>query len=176
MATTGYHVSGTLQTGSLWAAASTAATANTPKATCSQHTLPAVVFLYDSSLLDVLTVRLRLTSSYWHGHNLCTDCWEGSYPFLSHITEQLAYTSERPSRCVYSKGHNNPLSYLHRSFVQKNLLVEITSNARLARVFGWLLKRHTFASYSLYTAGDPLQQILEHPQCIVVSFGGSCDE
>ncbi len=42
-----------------------------------------------------------------------------------------------------------------RRFVQKNLLVEITSNARLARVFGWLLRRHSFASYSLYTAGDP---------------------
>lgn len=40
-----------------------------------------------------------------------------------------------------------------RRFVQKNLLVEVTSNARLARVFGWLLRRHTFASYSLYTAG-----------------------
>jgi len=43
--------------------------------------------------------------------------------------------------------------WLYLRFVQKNLLVEITSNARLARVFGWLLRRHSFASYSLYTAG-----------------------
>lgn len=43
--------------------------------------------------------------------------------------------------------------WMYLRFVQTNLLVEITSNARLARVFGWLLRRHTFVSYSLYTAG-----------------------
>jgi len=45
--------------------------------------------------------------------------------------------------------------------VQKNLLVEITSNARLARIFGWALRRHTFVSYSLYTAGAPIASIVD---------------
>lgn len=38
-------------------------------------------------------------------------------------------------------------------FVQKNLLVEITSNARVARLLSWALRKHTFISYTLYTAG-----------------------
>ena len=31
--------------------------------------------------------------------------------------------------------------------------MEITSSARLARMFGWLLKRHTIISFYLYTIG-----------------------
>lgn len=38
-------------------------------------------------------------------------------------------------------------------FIKNNLIVEITSSARLARMFGWLLKRHTILSFYLYTAG-----------------------
>jgi hypothetical protein len=49
-------------------------------------------------------------------------------------------------------------------FIQKNLLVEITSNARLARLFGWLLRRHTFVSYSLYTAGAIL--LISYCTCV----------
>jgi phosphatidate cytidylyltransferase len=40
-----------------------------------------------------------------------------------------------------------------RRFIKNNLIVEITSSARLARMFGWLLKRHTMLSFYLYTAG-----------------------
>lgn len=32
-------------------------------------------------------------------------------------------------------------------------MAEVTSSARLARMFGWLLKRHTILSFYLYTAG-----------------------
>lgn len=38
-------------------------------------------------------------------------------------------------------------------FIKNNLVVEITSSARLARMFGWLLKRHTIVSFYLYCAG-----------------------
>jgi phosphatidate cytidylyltransferase len=38
-------------------------------------------------------------------------------------------------------------------FIKNNLIVEITSSARLARMFGWLLKRHTMLAFYLYTAG-----------------------
>lgn len=44
--------------------------------------------------------------------------------------------------------HHSP-----RRFIKNNLIVEITSSARLARMFGWLLKRHTMLSFYLYTAG-----------------------
>ncbi|GAB4815610.1 hypothetical protein N2152v2_008066 [Parachlorella kessleri] len=40
-----------------------------------------------------------------------------------------------------------------RKFIKNNLFVEITSSARLARVLGWLLRRHTMLSFSLYCAG-----------------------
>jgi hypothetical protein len=48
---------------------------------------------------------------------------------------------------------NSCLAACCRRFVEKNLLVEITSSARLQRLFGWALKRHTIISYSLYIAG-----------------------
>ena len=32
-------------------------------------------------------------------------------------------------------------------------MVEITSNAQLARLFGWALKKHTILTFALYTAG-----------------------
>ena len=41
----------------------------------------------------------------------------------------------------------------YRRFVQRNLLVEITSNAQAARLLSWALRKHTFISYALYTAG-----------------------
>lgn len=43
--------------------------------------------------------------------------------------------------------------FVYLRFVKNNLLVEITSNATMTRLFGWLLKRHSIVSYSLYTAG-----------------------
>lgn len=49
---------------------------------------------------------------------------------------------------LHHAPHNN-----HRRFIKNNLIVEITSSARLARMFGWLLKRHTMLSFYLYTAG-----------------------
>lgn len=43
--------------------------------------------------------------------------------------------------------------WLYLRFINNNLMVEISSSARLARLFGWLLKRHTLASFTLYIAG-----------------------
>ena len=33
-------------------------------------------------------------------------------------------------------------------------MVEITSSARLAHLFGWALKKHTILAFMLYTAGE----------------------
>lgn len=38
-------------------------------------------------------------------------------------------------------------------FVKKQLVVEITSSAKLAHLFGWIMRRHSLIAYSLYTAG-----------------------
>ena len=43
--------------------------------------------------------------------------------------------------------------WLYIRFINNNLVVEITSSARLARAFGWVLARHTALCYALYTAG-----------------------
>lgn len=38
-------------------------------------------------------------------------------------------------------------------FIKNNLLLELTSNKAMA-AFAWLLKKHSFMSYSLYMAGE----------------------
>jgi phosphatidate cytidylyltransferase len=43
--------------------------------------------------------------------------------------------------------------WLYLRFIKNNLMVEISSSAQLARLFGWLLKRHTILSFTLYIAG-----------------------
>lgn len=43
--------------------------------------------------------------------------------------------------------------WMYIRFIKSNLIVEITSSARLARMFGWLLKRHTIISFYLYVVG-----------------------
>ncbi|KAL6776365.1 PCT1 [Auxenochlorella protothecoides x Auxenochlorella symbiontica] len=43
--------------------------------------------------------------------------------------------------------------YLYIRFIKKNLTIELTSSARTAAMFGWLLRHHTIMSFSLYTAG-----------------------
>lgn len=43
-----------------------------------------------------------------------------------------------------------------RSFIKNNLLVEITSDRRLAQLFALAIRRHTIISYSLYIAGERL--------------------
>jgi hypothetical protein len=35
-------------------------------------------------------------------------------------------------------------------------VVEVTSNAQLAHLFGWALKKHGILAFALYTAGAPL--------------------
>ena len=42
-------------------------------------------------------------------------------------------------------------------FVKNQLVVEITSSAKLAHIFGWIMRRHSLVAYSLYTAGQPPQ-------------------
>lgn len=43
--------------------------------------------------------------------------------------------------------------FVYVRFIKKNLMVEVTSSAKLASVLGLLLKRHTVICFSLYTAG-----------------------
>mmetsp|Transcript_19928 Transcript_19928/g.43606 ORF Transcript_19928/g.43606 Transcript_19928/m.43606 type:complete len:435 (-) Transcript_19928:184-1488(-) len=43
--------------------------------------------------------------------------------------------------------------FVHGRFVSNNLWVEISSDKRLARLFGWVLKQHVMLSYMLYIAG-----------------------
>ena len=44
-------------------------------------------------------------------------------------------------------------------FIKNNLLVEVTSDRTLARLFYWALKHHSLISYCLYMAGkQPTQQ------------------
>lgn len=38
-------------------------------------------------------------------------------------------------------------------FIKNNLLVEVTSDRTLARLFMWALKHHSLISYSLYMGG-----------------------
>ena len=45
--------------------------------------------------------------------------------------------------------------WVYLRFIQNQLTVEITSNATLAHLFGWVLKKHTIIAFSLYTAGAP---------------------
>ena len=45
--------------------------------------------------------------------------------------------------------------WVYLRFIQVQLTVEVTSNARLAHLFGWVLKKHTIIAFSLYTAGVP---------------------
>lgn len=43
--------------------------------------------------------------------------------------------------------------YINHSFIRDNLLHEISSSKAMT-AFAWVLKKHTFTSYSLYMAGE----------------------
>ncbi|CAK0783153.1 hypothetical protein CVIRNUC_006352 [Coccomyxa viridis] len=43
--------------------------------------------------------------------------------------------------------------WMYFRFIRNQLVVEITSSARLAHLFGWALKKHTILAFMLYTAG-----------------------
>lgn len=43
--------------------------------------------------------------------------------------------------------------FMYIRFIKKNLVVEITSSARLFHLLGWVIRRHTMISFSMYTAG-----------------------
>ncbi len=49
--------------------------------------------------------------------------------------------------------------WVYLRFIQNQLTVEITSNATLAHLFGWVLKKHTIIAFSLYTAGAPSESV-----------------
>ena len=63
----------------------------------------------------------------------------------------LAAQLLRLIRTVFPPGNFVPPR--RRSFIKNNLAVEISSSARLARVLGWLLRRHSMLAYGLYCAG-----------------------
>lgn len=43
--------------------------------------------------------------------------------------------------------------WMYLRFVKNQLVVEITSSAKLAHLLGWVMRRHSLLAYSLYTAG-----------------------
>ena len=47
-----------------------------------------------------------------------------------------------------------------RRFIQNQLVVEVTSNAQLAHLFGWALRKHGILAFALYTAGAVLHVAL----------------
>ena len=49
--------------------------------------------------------------------------------------------------------------WVYLRFIQNQLTVEITSNATLAHLFGWVLKKHTIIAFSLYTAGASTEPV-----------------
>lgn len=57
------------------------------------------------------------------------------------------------NRCSVSPGMS-PWPTLHATrFIKNNLLVEVTSDKTLARLFYWALKHHSLISYILYMGG-----------------------
>lgn len=47
-------------------------------------------------------------------------------------------------------------------FIRNQLVVEITSSAQLAHLFGWALKKHTILAFFLYTAGTVSHELPVH--------------
>eukprot|EP00210_Caulerpa_lentillifera_P007473 g7141.t1 len=43
--------------------------------------------------------------------------------------------------------------FFYLRFIKHNLWIELTSDAKLSRLFSWLLKKHSLISYILYTTG-----------------------
>lgn len=43
--------------------------------------------------------------------------------------------------------------WVYFRFIKNNLMVEITSSAALSKLLGWMIRRHTLLSFSLYTGG-----------------------
>ncbi|KAK9839682.1 hypothetical protein WJX81_005827 [Elliptochloris bilobata] len=61
--------------------------------------------------------------------------------------------------------------WVYLRFIQNQLTVEVTSNARLAHLFGWLLKKHTIIAFSLYTAGFVSFVLRLEKGCYLYQFG-----
>lgn len=148
----GHHVPGAVQAGAGGAAAAAPAQAASPAAR-HRDPLPAVVLLHGRRFLALPQVRCHGIDSNqgmtWGERAIAVVL------FLLHCSIKAALIQHEIAREFQRQGDGLCGAGVRavRRFVQKNLLVEVTSNARLARVFGWLLRRHTFASYSLYTAG-----------------------
>ena len=68
---------------------------------------------------------------------------------------------------------------LHR-FVKNQLVVEITSSAKLAHLFGWIMRRHSLIAYSLYTAGNGSLRFFvnamtcHYATCYTVQYSSVC--
>lgn len=67
----------------------------------------------------------------------CHDSWQPQTNVMSVKAETRAMQST-PTMC---------------RFIRNQLVVEITSSAQTAHLFGWALKKHTILAFFLYTAG-----------------------
>ncbi|GFR40915.1 hypothetical protein Agub_g1571 [Astrephomene gubernaculifera] len=68
----------------------------------------------------------------------------------------LAQRSKRPLPLLRTQQYFfffTAVFWLYLRFIKKNLLVEVSSDKTLARLFYWALKHHSLISYSLYMAG-----------------------
>ncbi|EIE23739.1 phosphatidate cytidylyltransferase [Coccomyxa subellipsoidea C-169] len=61
--------------------------------------------------------------------------------------------------------------WMYFRFIRNQLVVEITSNAQLARLFGWALKKHTILTFALYTAGFVSFVLKLEKGCYLYQFG-----
>ncbi|KXZ57004.1 hypothetical protein GPECTOR_1g907 [Gonium pectorale] len=72
---------------------------------------------------------------------------------------RIAYIAERSKRSLPLLRTQQwyffftAVFWLYLRFIKNNLLVEVTSDKTLARLFYWALKHHSLISYSLYMAG-----------------------
>eukprot|EP00884_Botryococcus_braunii_P016262 jgi/Botrbrau1/3319/Bobra.0048s0015.1 len=61
--------------------------------------------------------------------------------------------------------------WVYFRFIHKQLTVEITSTARLAGLFGWLLRWHTILAFAMYTAGFMAFVLQLQKGCYLYQFG-----
>ncbi|GLI68865.1 hypothetical protein VaNZ11_013411 [Volvox africanus] len=95
--------------------------------------------------------------------------WSGHVPLMFFILLmqflvarelfRIAYVAERSKRSLPLLRTQQwfffftAVFWLYLRFIKNNLLVEVTSDKTLARLFYWALKHHSLISYSLYMAG-----------------------
>lgn len=128
----------------------------------------AVVLFLRSNILSVPQVWVRQTRTHCRRRQMLLQIAQHLQPPAGvAATAQTAGAgglqgfNALSARCssLHCDGHVAvcvPVCAAHR-FIKNNLLLELTSSKAMS-AFAWLLKRHSFMSYSLYMAGATGQQ------------------